>query len=379
MPDGSIRSDFAVKVSHDGTIEEVVALKKLINKSEPIHRECGLLMPGLINCHSHLELSWCRGLFPENAGMENFYGAMSGVHGKRPSGSMVNVCIENAILEMAADGIVAVADISNTDITLMPKLKRDLYFHTFLEVFGTNPIDAASRFSDILKIQNVFSEENLANSLSAHTLITLSEKLMSLLITRIAAEKKSHSIHFLESLEEKKYFEEKIPVRNIHGYQSPAPEFNSAAEAACRLLLPDNRIMFVHNTFADENDIRTLTGNFRDPWFCFCPASNLYITGKLPDVPMISSISQNILLGTDSLSSNNELNLFSEIDILLAHFPEIYPEVLLKAATINGARFLGIDNQYGSIEAHKKPGLVLLENYRPGIRKFSSLKIKRLI
>lgn len=378
MPDSSIKSGMAVQTANDGTIRDVMPADDCRTQDKNTYHCCGLLMPGLVNSHSHLELSWCRGLYPEQSGMEAFYGAMSGVHSRRPADKIIMADIQHAIDELQKQGVVAVADISNTDISLVAKMKSDIYFHTFLEVFGTNESDAKIRFNDLLSLHNVFSEENQSCSLSAHTLITLSDTLMSLMMTRIASSGKPHSIHFLESDEENQYFENKRPVRNVHGGNTVASRFNSAFEAACKCLPKKNRVMFVHNTFADKNSIENILAYFDDPWFCFCPGSNQFINGRLPDVPMINSLTANILIGTDSLSSNHELNMFAEIDLLLQKFPMLKPETVLMAATLNGARFLGIDDRFGSLEKNKKPGLVLLEDYQPGIRAFSSLKVKRL-
>lgn len=379
MPDSSIKSGMAVQTRNDGTIQNVFSLDACKTISENTFRCCGLLIPGLINSHCHLELSWCRGLYPEHAGMEAFYAAMSGVHSRRPSDKIIMADIEHAIEEMHRQGVVAIADISNTDITLSAKIKSKIYFHTFLEVFGTNSLEAQYRFKDLLSLQNVFEEEDQSCSLSAHTLITLSDKLLSLLMTRINKNGKPHSIHFLESNEEKSYFEHKTSVRNIHAHDYAKSPYNSAAEAACKLLPASNKVMFVHNTFADRQTIETIISRFKEPWFCFCPASNQFITDDLPDVPMIQNLTSNILIGTDSLSSNQELNMFAEIDLLLRKFSTLKPENLLQAATLNGAKFLNIEDRFGSISKNKKPGLVLLENYQPGLREFSSLKVKRLI
>ena len=378
MPDSSIKSGMAVLTANDGTIQDVLPADDCLIPDENTFHYCGLLLPGLVNSHCHLELSWSRGLYPEHAGMETFYGAMTGVHSRRPSHKIIMADIQHAIDELQRQGVVAVADISNTDITLVAKMKSDIRFHTFLEVFGSNEAEAKIRFNDLLSLQSVFAEENQSCSLSAHTLMTLSDTLMSLLMTRISSKGLPHSIQFLESNEENEYFENKRPIKNVHGNNAVASRFNSASEAACKCLPKKSRVMFVHNTFADKKTIENILAHFDDPWFCCCPVSNQYITGCLPDVPMITKLTPNILIGTDSLSSNHELNMFAEIDLLLQKFPVLKPETLLTAATLNGARFLGINERFGSIEKNKKPGLVLLENYRPGLREFSSLKVKRL-
>ena len=82
----------------------------------------------------------------------------------------------------------------------------------------------------------------------------------------------------------------------------------------------------------------------------------------------------NILIGTDSVCTNKEMDLFNDIDIILKNYPELKIEQLLMAATINGAKFLNIEKQYGSIEKNKKPGLIQIEDYKPGLKNFKDLK-----
>src|SRR5690606_40496809 len=75
----------------------------------------------------------------------------------------------------------------------------------------------------------------------------------------------------------------------------------------------------------------------------------LFINSRLP-----------VVLGTDSLASNDKLCILSEIKTLTEHFPDLTLEKCISWATLNGARYLGIDDQYGSLEIGKKPGLNLL-------------------
>ena len=130
----------------------------------------------------------------------------------------------------------------------------------------------------------------------------------------------------------------------------------------------------MHNTFATEQDLDIILNNFKDAWFCFCPSSNLFINNKLANIPLFYTKTSNILIGTDSICTNKEMDLFNDIDIILKNYPDLKIEQLLMAATINGARFLNIEKQYGSIEKNKKPGLIQIEDYKPGLKNFKDFK-----
>ena len=77
---------------------------------------------------------------------------------------------------------------------------------------------------------------------------------------------------------------------------------------------------------------------------------------------MLISEGCEIVIGTDSLASNNKLSILSELKILQEHFPSVPLEELVRWATINGARALCEDKKFGKIEPGMKPGLLLLEN-----------------
>ena len=89
---------------------------------------------------------------------------------------------------------------------------------------------------------------------------------------------------------------------------------------------------------------------------------HIYIENEIPPANMLVEEGCEIVIGTDSLASNNDLSILSELKTLQFNFPDIPIGDLVKWATINGARALGEDAQFGSIESGKKPGLLLLQN-----------------
>ena len=120
-------------------------------------------------------------------------------------------------------------------------------------------------------------------------------------------------------------------------------------------------LILVHNTFADSKTISEVMKRGNTYW-CLCPASNLYIEGRIPPVEMMISLGCEIVIGTDSLASNNQLSIMSELKILQKHIPSLMLEDLVRWSTINGARALGEEHNYGKIEPGMNPGLLLLQD-----------------
>ena len=123
----------------------------------------------------------------------------------------------------------------------------------------------------------------------------------------------------------------------------------------------NGNLLLVHNTHIDSEVINKLRkrGNL---YYCLCPNSNIYIDRTLPPVRLLSDEGCEIVVGTDSLSSNSALSVLEELKTLQENTPDISLENLVRWATINGARALCEDHWAGSIEPGKKPGLVLIED-----------------
>ena len=95
--------------------------------------------------------------------------------------------------------------------------------------------------------------------------------------------------------------------------------------------------------------------------YILCPNANLYIENKLPDISLLQAQNCILTLGTDSLASNSQLSIIDEINTIIKHQSHISIDSLLQAATYNGAKFLGIENQFGLIEEKRNCGLNLIE------------------
>ncbi|RYZ47765.1 MAG: amidohydrolase, partial [Sphingobacteriales bacterium] len=116
--------------------------------------------------------------------------------------------------------------------------------------------------------------------------------------------------------------------------------------------------------FTDAADLDWIAEQRQGPelnW-CLCPAANLYINNRLPQVDLFRDRGLQMVFGTDSLASNTDLDILAELKTLHRYFPGLTVETLLQWATINGARALGIEAEAGSFEAGKQPGIVWLQD-----------------
>jgi aminodeoxyfutalosine deaminase len=122
----------------------------------------------------------------------------------------------------------------------------------------------------------------------------------------------------------------------------------------------DHSVILVHNvnTTADDLDAIRRGRNLPQLFWCLCPNANIYINGTLPDVMLFKNFNCKLVVGTDSLASNAQLDILGELKTLQHNYNTLTTAELLRWATINGAEALRIDNQYGSFESGKQPGIV---------------------
>ncbi len=134
--------DNAVLITdEEGVIEAIVPIDQA---GDDVQQLSGILSPGFINCHCHLELSHMKGLIPEGTGLVKF--VLNVVQQRHFPDEEILQAIEKAEDEMLANGIVAVGDICNNALTVSQKTKGRLYYHNFIEASGFNPHIAQQRF-----------------------------------------------------------------------------------------------------------------------------------------------------------------------------------------------------------------------------------------
>jgi cytosine/adenosine deaminase-related metal-dependent hydrolase len=363
-----LSDEHVLVIKNDGEIVEVINNN---DAGEDVQNFKGILSPGFINAHCHLELSHMKGLIPERIGLVDF--VFKVVTERHFAEEKISEEIEKAETEMLESGVVAVGDICNNLSTLPQKIKNRIYYYNFIEASGWLPLVSQTRFERALNLYNQFEIQNskfkIQNSIVPHAPYSVSENLWQHIIPYF--ENKTVSIHNQETIFEDEFFlqgsgdfirmYEMMKIDN--SFHQPSK--SSSLQTYFSRLSKAASVILVHNTFTKQEDVDHVKKNKPAEQlvsFCICVNANQYIENALPPLQMLMENNCNIVIGTDSLASNWSLNVLDEIKTIQKNFPSIALDKILQWATINGAKALQMDEMLGSFEKGKKPGVVLIEN-----------------
>lgn len=371
---------------NNGTVVEIIDTKGALKEQSGLEFYSGILVPGFVNAHCHLELSYLKSKIGEKLGIGNFLGEINRLRNLETENTEKEIDVADR--KMWASGIVAVGDISNSKSTIDIKKKSKIFYHTFIESFGFHPSSAQRVFDYALFIKDLFAEKGLASSIVPHSPYSVSEILFQKICDSVLDEEIILSIHNQESKAEAQFFQNGTgPIakhlQNNLGIDIShwKPTGESPLLSTLKNLPTKNQLLLVHNTFTQKDDLYALKKyrSLENTYFVVCSNSNLYIENQLPPVSLFRSENLNICLGTDSLASNRQLSILNEMLTLQQNFPQIELAELIEWATINGAKALKLDNEFGSFELGKKPGINLITGIN--FEKFkltAKSKIKRL-
>ena len=335
-----------IYVNDDGCIVDVSDTGGKLEEREKLEFYNGILVPGFVNAHCHLELSHLRGALQPHGGLPAF---ISSIVKMRPaSDGTIKAAAKTADEEMTKNGIVAAGDISNSADTLSIKRNSRIRYHTFVELFGLDGNRAKEIFTMTGRVKQEYDNAGLSVSVAPHAAYSVSQALWEILHqSYLASPPQVISMHHQESSGETGiYFEGKDELTDT---------FRTT-------LLQAQRCLLVHNTFTSKDNLIKYIPHTRRFYFVLCPGSNLFIQNRLPDFLLYSlqKLCQTVCLGTDSLASNTRLSILDEMKIIRQHAPDIPLETLLRWATLNGAQALGFDRLLGSFEKGKTPGVNLI-------------------
>ncbi|MBK9636427.1 MAG: amidohydrolase family protein [Bacteroidetes bacterium] len=361
--EGPALSNVCVFVLPDGTIAEIAS----DFNDDAVFLE-GVLIPGFVNTHCHLELSHLKNeLAPNKEGMKGFIQQLFSKRFQTEDAEQISSMF-TADTEMWSQGIVAVGDISNFSRSTIVKSESKIYYHTFIELLGLNPAFANTIVEKGLALKQEFlNGKNGKASLTPHAPYSCPTELLDLLFKNVNANDPI-TIHMQESMDELQFCKDKSgPLADFFNdsgisFADFVPFGEVSPLQKLLPLFPQNKLQLVHNTYTTEKEIQQANSIHPNLFWCVCIGANLFINNKVPPVDLMYKNNCTITIGTDSLASNTQLSILEEVKCIHKHFPSIPFEVLVKAATANGAAFLGIENGFGKIKVGYKPGLVLLEN-----------------
>lgn len=350
-------------IENDGAIHDLIVEPEI----DPLKMEQieGIITPGFINTHCHLELSHFKNVIPKHTGIVDFgLEVMKQRH--HASVEIQLECMQQADEAMKQAGIVAVGDISNTTTSIAVKKQSTLLYHTFVELIALNPLRADIVMEQGNTLLTEYRQANLSASLASHAPYTASIDLIKRITDSCELSHQSTTIHNQESKAEDDFFRFKTGdyVRMYDTLKLPIDYFQASGTSSLQTVLKglNARVntLLVHNTFSSATDVLLAKQALSKLYWCLCPQANLYIEQSLPDVDLLMQQECCLTLGTDSLASNEALSLMDEINALLDHFPKMTLENCLQAATSNGAKFLGIESRFGTLEKRKNPGINVL-------------------
>ena len=359
-----IRNGYVEYDETDGTIISVGSC------AEGETMEPGALVPGFVNAHCHVELSHLHKKFRKGTGMAGFIDQINELRdwaGREAKAQLVQEWMD----KMWADGVSAMADISNDDSSFDVKGSHKMYTRTFLEVFGSEPHMCEGVMAEVTELGCVADKAGIDAAPTPHSCYTMSPQLLS--ASAAAGLAKGYlSYHSQESQEEEDLLRSGSGAmyenRKRSGMSTPPVTGESSLKyfldrlADAKPAPYDEHILLVHNVCLAQDDIDAAKKVMNNVYWAVCPLSNIFIHNALPPIPLMRRNGLAITLGTDSLSSNDDLDMVKEMYCLHANFPEVPMSEILTWASLNGASFLSKEDTLGSLSAGKKPGVVRISD-----------------
>jgi len=354
-----------VTVDEEGFITGISESSANLKKKPEFFK--GVIAPGFMNCHCHLELSHLKGSISGGTGIGGF---IRSIFRQRiaPEEEIIKSALE-ADREMYLGGITALGDISNTAATIGLKKKSEIAYLTFVEALGFHPSRAGKAIEMALSVRSQFGADGLQASIVPHSPYSISDELFQKIARLDWNESSIISIHNQESDAENLFFQTGEGPIMEHLRQNLGidtsfwrPPGKNSPETFLPKLPLEKPLLLVHNTFTGPGDLEFIRHHRQqeNTWMVLCPNSNLYIENRLPPVQLFRSEKMQICVGTDSLASNPNLSILAELKTLHHYFPDISLQELLTWACRNGALAIGMGDRFGTLEPGKKPGIILI-------------------
>ena len=337
------------------------------------------VLPGLVNAHTHLELSWMRGRIPETADFSKWIRTIIELKNDAIHGSVeAAAAVGEAVREARAYGTALVGDVSNTLGTSRALREQGMPGVVFHELLGFRGEDAAALLQEAkTRISNERSSDLLRHTVAPHAPYSVSPALFGLIRGEVDHDQSSRTtVHLGESAAELEFLARgsgpcRTSLERMKKWDSSwAAPGCGPVEYLDRLAFLDERVLVVHGVQFTMPELRRLAEI--GATLVTCPRGNIRTGAGAPPIEEFFESGVRVAVGTDSLASVPDLNLFSELAELRRLAPALPARVLLESATINGARALGFDAELGTIDAGKRDALVAvrLDGYVPSVEEY---------
>jgi cytosine/adenosine deaminase-related metal-dependent hydrolase len=317
------------------------------------------ILPGLVNAHTHLELSWMRGQVPPSSSMPAWASSLMAL--RRSVSHEPAEPIAGAIAEARASGTALVGDVTNTFATYEPLLDSTLSAAVFRELLGfSNPDPDGLVASAVQQIAALTPAEWLRASVVPHAPYSVSPALMQAIAHASAG--KPVSVHLGESVQEIEFLREgtgawRALLESLGAWNpSWTPPACGPVEYLERQGLVTDRLLAVHGVRFEDDDLARLAR--ANATVVACPRSNRWTGAGAPPIERFYASGARVAIGTDSLASVDDLNLFHEMAEVRRLAPSVPASRILRSATLDGAEALGFAADLGSIAPGKRAQLL---------------------
>jgi cytosine/adenosine deaminase-related metal-dependent hydrolase len=368
--DREVIADGAVVVGEGGVVMDVGSAREVLpaHAGAPITRVHGVVFPGLVNAHTHIELSAYRGRIAGGRGFVDWVDRFVATRAETPH-EEEEEAIARAVEDLDASATVAVGDITNTLAAVKPLSRAGIAGCVFHEVFGIRRDQVIARVQglgrELDEKLDRWPTRDLSYSPAPHTLYTTHPDAVRALLANANAHGTRTSLHFAEHAGERRaieagdgpvvsWLEERLKLPRGEHFWPKEPLLDYAVSLGA--IAP--HVLLVHLTDAREAELARMAAAGAP--VVLCPRSNLYIEAKLPPLLAMRAAGLAPALGTDSLASNASLDVLAEARALLDRFPMVPAIELVRMATWNGARALGRED-LGRIAKGTRPGIAAVE------------------
>ena len=322
---GNCYSKGILTIDRDGTILDIQDTKGILRESAEVEFFSGIIVPGFVNAHCHLELSHLEHIFPEGSGFVHFLKKV--VENRSIDPDQIVKAAEKADWQMYKNGIVAVGDIANGITAFEVKRDSKIDYFTFVELLGFASERAERAFDWAKSCATKAENLGLKASIVPHAPYSVSTPLFKAVAVEAIQTGLPLSVHSQECTEEDELYQTGTGGMINHLQDNLSidtsffhPTGKSAIRSTLEMLPLQNNLLLVHNLYTNQSDLDYIQNvrNLDNTWFVLCPGSNLYIQNRLPDIDLFRRNRLQVCLGTDSLASNHQLSILEEMKIIQA-------------------------------------------------------------
>lgn len=317
------------------------------------------ILPGLVNAHTHLELSWMRGQVPPAPNMPQWVERLMAL--RRTVGHEPTEPIREAIREARAAGTTLVGDVTNTLAAYGPLADSHLSAAVFRELLGFNSDDPEGLVRSAREATaRLISTRRLRPSIVPHAPYSVSPALLRAIAS--AGGDGPISIHVGESAEEVEFLRSgsgtwrELLTRLGVWTDAWTPPATGPVEYLAAHGLVTERLIAVHSVQLTDGELSRLAA--AGATVVTCPRSNRWVGAGDPPIGRFYASGVRVAVGTDSLASVEDLNLFSELETMRELAPSVPARQILASATRHGAEALGFGDELGTIEPGKRAELI---------------------